>query len=159
LGKYSHLKKILEKAPEDPTYQQKVNVVKDTLPTSLQELGAQYVSARELKDDFEEFEKDVNLEIEALTQKIVARLEEEGLTQIRLSDGNSISIKDDVYTQVQDKEQWLAFLRENDLLDLLSVHYGTMNSLVKERFETGQKCPPGLKAFIKSGLIKRRPPQ
>jgi hypothetical protein len=156
LGKWSSLREILEKAPEDPTNRDKINLVKANLADDLATLGNEYRSVRDLKDDIKEFLSDVEVEIQAYTEKIVATLEENQLKQIRLNDGTSITIKDDVYTQVVDKPKWFRFIKENGLISLLSVHYQTMNGLVKERFEKGENVPDGLKATIKSGLLLRR---
>lgn len=159
MGKWSGLKKTLERVPEDPSWQQKIDLVKATLPTTIKELGEVYLAFRAQKEELEAQAKELNITVEAAQQALVSLLEEQGLPKVTLEDGHTLSINDDVYTKVEDKVAFLQWLDENDLNDLLTVHYQTMNGLVKERFESKppKPVPPGLKAFIKSGIRRTKP--
>lgn len=126
------------------------------LPVDLGQLGERYNKERNLKDKKEDELSDINLKIEALTQMVTTEFDQQHITQFRLDNGASISLKDDAYTQVVDKDEWLGWVKETGREHLLSVHYQTMNSLVKEMLEQGVEPPPGLKVFLKTGLILRR---
>jgi hypothetical protein len=73
----------------------------------------------------------------------------------RLQDGTSLSLKDDPYPQVIDRDAFHKWVHEQSKEDLFSVHYQTMASLVKEYLEDGQPTPPGIKVFIKTGITRR----
>ena len=75
----------------------------------------------------------------------------------KLESGDGLYIQDKPYSQVVDKTEWLKWIRETGQEDLLSVHYQTMNSLVANRLQQGQDVPPGVKAFIKTSIMRRRP--
>jgi hypothetical protein len=157
VGKWSHLKNDLERAPVDRSWQEKVNEFKADIPRDRASLTAAYNAVRDLKEDVEDFLKSLNTEEAAIVQLLVDDLETDGLTQIRTGDGTSFSLKDDVYTSVEDRAAFMAWIKENGLEDILSVHYQTMNGMVKERFENAQPLPPGLKAFYKTGILRRKP--
>lgn len=87
---------------------------------------------------------------------MIKAMEADGTNMFRLDSGESLSIKDEPYTSVEDKPAFMKWLHETEQDDLLSVHYQTMNSMVKERLESGRNVPPGLKVFIKQSITRRK---
>lgn len=143
-------------APTEPDFQGKVDVWKQEYQDfSTSEKAREYCKIRAEKDKLEDDIKKLNSKLEALSQQMIDAMEREGTNMFRLDTGESLSIKDEPYTSVQDKVAWLQWIKDEGLEDLLSVHYQTMNSMVKNRLETGMNLPPGLKLFIKSSITRR----
>jgi hypothetical protein len=157
MGKYTHLRGELDPAPQDQTWQQRINVKKSKFNgVGLGALGEAYNKKREQKERLEEDLGDVNTELEALSQLMLSKMEDDGLQNVRLADGSTIYINDRPYCQVQSQEDFLRWIRETQREELLSVHYQKMNSLVSELLIEGQPPPPGIKAFLKTSLGRRR---
>src|SRR5262245_23258895 len=166
MGKWSWLRgKFPKFNAEDADHGVRIQLAKDAIRAELSEkklafdlgnLGDYYAKERRNKDNKEDELSDINLKIEALTQMIVEGLENQSLVQYRLESGASISMKDDAYSKVEDNDKWFKWIRETNREHLLSVHYQTMNSLVKEMLEDGKTPPPGIKVFLKTGLTLRR---
>jgi predicted acyl esterase len=164
-GKWSAYKDTLPRLDgNDPSYQERVNERKQAFSVdprtqgkpSLGLLGDWYNQKRLEKDALNEQLSDVNLELEALTQILVDKLEETGLTQVRLTDGSTLSLKDEPYTKVTDRETFVAWIKSQGLDALLSVNYMSANSLVKERLMAGEPAPDGVDVFLKTSLTRRK---
>jgi hypothetical protein len=160
VGKYSGLKGSLEAPPQDPSYQDQINVektkIQDEIGTGIGALGENYNKHRAEKDRLNDLLGKENLRLEALTQLILKKMEDDGVTMVRLADGSSLSMKDEPYSQVSDRTAFLTWVKENGLEDLLTVHFQTMNALVKERLLNGEELPVGVKAFLKSSITRRK---
>jgi hypothetical protein len=161
LGKWSVFKKSLPAKTEDQTYQDQVNKAKATILEAFPNLdmggiGEMYGKTRAAKEAIEEELSGCNLSLAALEQMLMEQFDAQNIDMIRLEDGSSVSRKDDVYTSVEDRSQFLAWIDETGKRDLLSVHYQTMNSLAKQMLEAGQNLPPGIKAFFRSGFSFRK---
>jgi len=157
MGKYAHLKDVLDPLPQDQTWQQRINTVKPRFNgKGLGLLGEAYNKARERKEKLEDDLGDVNTELEALSQMILSKMEEDNLSLVRLDDGSTLYINDKPYCRVDNQVKFLTWIRTSKKEDLLSVHYQRMNSLVSEMLLEGQEPPPGIKAFIKTSLGRRR---
>jgi hypothetical protein len=164
MGKYSHLKNDLTKFSTEPEYQEKVTAERDRVKSLLIEVGEApnavnfghfLVKAKIEKKRLEDLEKAENLTIEAMIQELVELLEGEGYSALKLGNGISMSIKDDVYCAVKDKESFYKWIKENDLEDLFSVNYQTMSSMVKNKLIDGEEIPPGIETYFKQGIIVR----
>jgi hypothetical protein len=163
-GKYSHLKSSLTKFSGEPGYQEKVNAKKEEIievlkkqerPASLTNLGALMVESRITKAQLEKQVKDENLIIAALDQLLVDKMEGEDYTNLKLGNGISLSIKDDVYATVKDKPKFNEWVRETDQEDLFTVNYQTMSSLVKNNLINGEELPPGIDVYFKQSITVR----
>lgn len=163
-GKYSHLKDSMTKFSGEPEYQERVNRKKDEIkttlltegtPVSAANLGLVLVKARREKERLEELEKAQNLIIEAMTQELVELLESQDFTSLKLGNGISLSIKDDVYCTVKDKALFLKWIDDEGLRDLLTVNYQTMSSMVKTKIIEGEQIPPGVETYFKQGIMVR----
>jgi hypothetical protein len=160
VGIYSHLKGTLPAAPTDPSKQDKINIVRAKIKCkgNLSDLGVQFDEWYKRKKQLEEQVSAADTELQAYEQEIVELLESSGLTQFRLDNGTSLSIKDTPYTQVVDKAAWMEYVRANNLEDLLSVNYQTMSGMVNQMLKVGKPTPPGLQATMKQS-IHRTPPR
>jgi len=163
-GKYSHLKGSLTKFTEESGHQDKVNNKKaeivtdmklDGLDPTMFNLGDVLVRARLRKANLEAQIKEENLIIEAMTQVLVDKLESEDYTSLKLSNGVSLSIKDDVYCSVSDKRIFYDWIESTGQQDLLSVNYQTMSALTKNLLTDGKEIPPGISTYFKQGITVR----
>lgn len=163
-GKYSHLKGSMTKFSQEPDYQTKVRAKRDEIKKNLQDedypvnvktMGVVYKNARNEKDRLEDLIKAQNLIIEAMNQELVELLEASDFTQVKLGSGVSLNIKDDVYVTVKNRQEFLAWIDEEELTDLLTVNYKTMESLVKNRIIDGQEVPPGIDTYFKQSIQMR----
>lgn len=163
-GKYSHLKNTLTRFTAEPDYQERVNRKKDEIKQNLKDeglnpsasnLGLILVKARLEKDRLEDLVKAQNLIIEAMQQELVDLLESQDFTSLKLGNGVSISIKDDVYVTVKDKQVFHTWVRESNLEDLFSVNYQTMSSMVKNKLIDGEELPPGIDTYFKQSIMVR----
>lgn len=157
MGQYSHLKERYGAPPvQDPPWQEKVNKERSVLENNPTKLAESYKDLRARKDALEEQIKVLNIQIAAREQALVSWLEGSGLTQFKMADGTTVFIKDSPYSSVEDKDKFIAWIRETGQEALLSVHYQTMNGLVTQRLANGEPEPPGIKVFIKSGINMRK---
>ncbi len=157
-GKLSHLKDQLEKAQEEPTRQEELNKVKEELKQeNVGEISRQYRKLYDEKEALKEKLSQIQLGLDARVQLLVDHLETFGLNQVRTEDGDTtLYIKDDVYCSVQNRHEYLSWIRETGQEDLLTVHPSTMSASTKNRLEKGQPLPPGIKAFFKQTIGIRR---
>lgn len=163
-GKYSHLKSSMTKFHGELEYQERVNYMKDRIkselragdyPVNPKTLGPIYAKARREKARLEALIKEQNLIIAALDQELVDMLEAQDFTQVRLNGGISLTIKDDVYCTVKDKQAFLTWIDEQGLTDLLSVNYQTMAAMVKTNLIAGEPVPPGIDTYFKQSITMR----
>lgn len=160
MGKWTGLRGQVPPAPIDESWQQQVNLKKteflQTLPQT-SDKGREFCRLRDEKDALEEKVKKINVELEALSQLMVSEMETDRIDMLRLSSGDSLSIKDEPYASVEDKSKFISWIKESGQEDLLSVHYQTMLAMVKDRLVSGGQPPPGLKLFIKQSITRYRP--
>ena len=163
-GKYSHLKDSLTRFAGEPEYQDRVNSKKDEIKEQLKSdgqivsaasLGLILVRARQEKERLEDLVKAQNLIIEAMQQELVDLLESQDFTSLKLSNGVSISIKDDVYCSVKDRAAFNKWVRDEGLEDLFTVNYQTMSSMVKNFLIEGKDVPPGIEPYFKQSIMLR----
>jgi len=157
-GKLSYLKDQLEKAQEEPSRQEEINKLKEKLkPEHVGAISEEYRKLYDQKESLKKELSDLQLQLDARIQLLVEHLETFGLNQIRTEDGGTtLFIKDDVYSSVLNRHEYLSWIRETGQEDLLTVHYSTMNASIKARLERGQPLPPGTKAFFKQTIGIRR---
>ena len=170
-GKYSSFKGQVTQFAAEPEYQERVNRRKSEIldmfthtgekPT-MANIGYALLMARQAKDDLEAKIKDENLSIEATQQMLLEIMEGEDLTNLKLTNGASLSIKDDVYCTVANKEAFYAWIESTGQQDLLTVNYMTMSSLVKKRmtgevaiFQGEEPVPPGIETYFKQSIMVR----
>jgi hypothetical protein len=164
LGKYSHLKDQLTKFSGEVEYQDRVNAEKDRIKTLLLEdgksinpsnLGDVLVEARQEKDRLEGLVKVENLTIAAMEQMLVEQMEASDYASLKLANGISLSIKDDVYCQVGNKKLFYDWIEETGQQALLTVNYQTMASMTKTSLIDGKPIPPGINTYFKQGITVR----
>lgn len=158
MGKWSGLKNNLVKFEHPPDYQSRVDEVKqhsklrDRADVDLCEL---YGQMRDKKDALESQVKELNLQLEAVQQELVERMEEQGITGIKTLDHGNFFLKDDPYSSVQDRSAFHQWIRETGQEGLFTVMYQTANGIVKECLSSGKPLPPGMAVFMKTSVTRR----
>lgn len=141
--------------PEDAARQDRVNIRKsEILRESVVELTAsqlarRYAQLRASEEVIEKQLKDVKFELEAITQLLISRYEEEGTSSVRLDDGTAVSVIIEPKANVVDKEAFRLWCLEQGLERSLQLPWSTTNALTKERLQNGEPEPDGVKAFMK----------
>lgn len=163
-GKYSSFKGQLTKFSGEPEYQDRVNKKKEEIQGAIiaqgktpnpTNFGATLVEARLEKQRLEDLVKAQNLIIEAMNQTLVELLESENYSSLKLNNGVSLSIKDDVYCTVVNKKQFYDWIEETGQQDLLTVNYQTMSSITKSNLIAGEPIPPGIGTYFKQSISVR----
>lgn len=156
MGKWERFRSKLPKFEIPPEWKVKVEKAKETYQAlSPTELAREYKMQRELKDQFETAIKGCNTELEALSQLLVENLEGEELQKIQLASGDTVSIASDLYTTVNDKPAFHAWVKRNKLEQLLSMHYKTLNGLMKEMAVNGKPFPSCVGVYFKTSARLR----
>lgn len=107
------------------------------------------------KDELESQIKAINVVEEALSQLLLDWMEQNGTDKISLADG-TLYVRDEPYVRIADREALIQWLKKNKHEDLLSVHWQTLNALVKERMIAGQVNPAGCEVFMKTTVSLRK---
>ena len=150
-GKYRHLRGKLPKFENPPAWQEKVGQAKlDYLKMDTTELGREFANFKNRKNDAEARIKEMNTQIEALSQLIVERLEAGDLEAIELANGIKVGIKDEPYTSIEDQKKFYAWIKKTKQTGLLKINFQTLNAMTKELIITGKKVPPGTKTYMKT---------
>jgi len=154
-GKYAHLVGSLPTLLNtDGNQQERVEALKKVLlaDPELTDTGSYarlYEDARQRKAAAEALLKSIEDEIEALTQLLADRFDNEGLGSIKLENGTNISIWHEPYAQVEDRETFRLWCINNGLEKSLALPWQTTNSLTKERLLHGEPEPDGVTCFSK----------
>lgn len=165
-GKWSYLRDKYPKMPVGADYQQKLDVVLDTVveghSLKLRDLPDEdfkneYLKRRDELDDLMARQKVLNLEIEAMTRLMVARFEDDGTSSVTYDDGVSLGHTVEPYPFVEDPVALLAWIKRKGMEAMLTLNYQTMASLVKERLEgkVNEPLPDGINVYMRDKLSCR----
>jgi hypothetical protein len=158
MGKYTQLKNQLQRFVPEGDWQAKVDVVKQRLRAASSNpafWGEDFKASRAHKDKLEAEVKELNTELEACSQLLLEWMESHELTRMDLASGGSLWIKDDPYVKVNDPPALLKWIRAKKMGGLLTIHWQTLNSIVKEDLVAGKKLPPGVDAWMKTTVRLR----
>jgi len=159
MGKYTHLRGALPTLPQDETYQARVTEERQKILGTNSVEGANtayltrlYADARARKEKIRDEESAVNLTIEALEQMIVERLQEDGQTGLKLADGASVYMVDDIRPSIKDRGLAVQWVKDTGQEALLTIMPQTLKGMVRNLLENGQELMPGVEVFLKTGL-------
>jgi phage host-nuclease inhibitor protein Gam len=156
MGKYSKYKDTMTRFQQEPSWQEEIDKHKKELATQKNaDIASRYSELKDQKKELEEKIKAMNAELEACSQILVDRLETDGTSSFKLTNGTSFFIKDDPYSSVQDKPALYKYLKENGMEDLFSVNYQTLSAIMKERLENGEELLPGVAVYMKTSIQRR----
>jgi hypothetical protein len=156
MGKWSKLKGIVEPFRQPETWQASIDEVKRTfVGLDSTELARQFKIVRESKRYLEATMKNINTELEAISQLLVEELESSELQKIQLTTGETVYINSEPYASVEDKAKLAAWVKKKKLQDLLTLNWQTLNGLTKGELEAGRVAPSGVKVFLKTSARLR----
>jgi hypothetical protein len=150
-------------------YAAKVDAVKQSLVAkpalgTLEALGELYNQVREEKEEIEAVLSDVALQLEAINQLVIERMQDQGLSSLKLAAGGSFIIADKPQVSTEDKSKVREWFKKNGLEEMLSVHPSTLTSFVSGILEdpidptTGnpKATPDGIKVYMRTTLSRRK---
>lgn len=177
MGKWGFLKGKYPAAPLDGDRFAKMSAILDSVaPTDLVspdeaekkftlrqlsdfQLNRYITNRRTLKARIEAQLDLTKLELEAVEREIYKRFDDTGKDNTRFEDGVLLSKSEEPYPVVTDEAALLAWIKTNQLEDILSLNWQTMKTMVKEillpekgkdqKFST---LPPGVDVFYKQKL-------
>jgi len=162
MGRWDKLKERYEKAPlrAEEGYRDRLSeTIANHSGKTIAELTAAYREARDTKEEHEEAIKGLNLELEALSQLLIEKLEQQDLTSIKTDEGHTFTVKTEPYPSVFDRGILEEHIEKHPELDYLySVHPSSLSALVKDLLDSGRdaEVPAGVKIFLKSIIQMRR---
>jgi hypothetical protein len=158
MGKYSQLKGKIAQFTQPDDWQQKIDKLKKELALGKKktvELTGIFDVARQKKEALQEQISEVNTELEAVQQVLLAQLEEQDITSLKDTAGNTFFVKDDPYCSIEDRGLFNAWVKETGQEDLFSVNYQTVSAITKDALVNAKALPPGVRVFMKSSIQKR----
>jgi hypothetical protein len=163
------LKKLKRYEGNDPNRKEKVEAItiaiKDEvreqtgMPPSSSELAKLFVSIRLKKDAVKAAEKEISLEMEALTRMCAEQFENEGIRGVPLLNGASVGSEPTPFAQVVDREKFRQWCIAEGLERQMMLPWTSTNKLTKQLLEAGLEPPPGVEAFHKDKLVLRGKPE
>lgn len=164
-SKYDKILPKLKPLPPDPSYQDKVQVIKQSILQSGntingRTLAAGYTALRAQKDKVQEDMDDIDLLLEAYTQLLADSSESDpewgtfgaSKNTIKLENGDKIEIRKKPYAQVVDKEAVRLWAIKNGYERQLGLPWMTLNSITAERLMAGDAEPDGVECFMKNTI-------
>lgn len=142
----------------EPDYITKVNKLKEDLLEQFTKTVdfADFIGKNiRRKEELEEELKEINLNIEAAQQILVDRFENDGMQSLRLSTGELFYLHEEPYSKVEDKALVNNWFEENNMGEMRTVNWQSLNAIVKERLEHSQPVPEGVSVFMKT-VVKMR---
>jgi hypothetical protein len=118
--------------------------------SSPSEFAQGYVLLRRLKDKMEEWESNTNLLLEAYTQLMSKALDDQGLSAVKLTTGESVSTYLEPYPTVKDQEAFRQWCIKSGFANMMHLHPSRTASLAKEMLEKGENPPPGVEIYAKT---------
>jgi hypothetical protein len=119
------------------------------------EIGELYAAADDAFDAAKAAVKKAAIPRQALLELLVRGLEAAKLSNFKFQNGEQFILDDQPRASYEDKRSFLAWARTAGLEDLLTMHYQTMQSQIKDRLEKGLEPPPGIKVFYRTGVQRR----
>jgi hypothetical protein len=155
-GKYDKLKGKLPAFQQEASFQQKVDEAKSQfVALNAPELARMFNLGRQNKKSLESRVSEVNIELEALSQLLTENFEASGLTKLTLATGETCYTQTEPYSSVQDQQSLLTFIKKQKMSNLLTLAWGTLNALNKERLVAGKPPLPGTVVYLKTAVRLR----
>lgn len=116
------------------------------------EFGRVYAEIRKLKDRLDEWESDMNLLLEAYKSLMIDQFDVEGISSLRLDNGQPISTWPEPHAQVVDREKYRQWCVKNGLETSLMLAWQTTNAMVKKFLLQGLPEPPGVDVYTETKI-------
>lgn len=114
------------------------------------EFARLYAELRMIRDHIEGWDKSIGLLLEAYLALMTEQMEVEGITSMKLANGQPVSTYLEPYAQVQDKEAFRQWCIEQGLERQMALPWQTTNSLTKQMLLSGEAEPPGVTVYAKT---------
>lgn len=154
MGRWAKFKGKFEKFvlnSDKPKWLEKVEEAKASfIGLDKKELARAFTITRREKKKAEAEVSSCSATMEALSQLLVENLEAEEIQKIKLDSGETVYLQDEPYATITDRPSVIEWLKKHKMGALLTVHFKTYNSIIKERIENGEEIPPGTKIFLKT---------
>lgn len=127
-----------------------------------QALSSLYVIARADKETLEHMTKEANLELEAVSQMLVASQESGdsdwgafGASEraIKLTDGDAIRVQPEVFAMPRDKNAFREWCYANGLRSKMELPDKPTTDLVKLRLLNGETEPKGIEVYVRTRIV------
>lgn len=156
-GKYAALRGKLPAFEEETSYQQRVDAFKQEflgtysgVDANTAFLAKEFSARKAMKDGHEETISALNVELEALSQLLVEALEDQNIQKVELASGAICFLQDTPYPVVKDREAVLAWIKQQKMQSLLSIHFQTLKALTNERLVAGKPPIPGTEVYLRT---------
>ncbi len=155
MGKYDEVNKRLAKfLDDDLDHQARVEEVKQTVnERTPQSLTRAWRDLREKKDVLKEKLSGVQLALTAYEQLVENAYEEAGITFLKFKEGGGVRLEFVPHATVNDREELRLWCVKEELTGSMTLAFGTLNALTKERLLDGKPEPPGVKAFVRTKFV------
>lgn len=159
MGKYTKLRGVLPPFEQPPDFAVKVDAEKRKIlgaepsqapHANLAKLAREFVVRKKKKERLEEQVTKLNVELEACSQLLVARLEGEEIQTVQLRGGVTVFLADEPYPSVKDRKAVFDWIKKTRQVELLTVHHQTLKGLVGERLAAGEGDVPGVTTYLKT---------
>ena len=157
MGKYSSVATHLLPKPEASEFQEKVNLVKDSVQDmSHAALAKAIVLIRAEKEAAKKAVSQINVRLVAHEQLLTDAFEEAGVTNLKLDTGDSISTQIKPYARVNDRAAFRLWCINNGLEDALVLPWQSTNALVSDRLIEGLPEPDGIETYKQpTGVLRK----
>ena len=114
------------------------------------EFAKAYAELRKINDILDFWKSSIGLLIEAYTALMVEQFEIEGISGVKLENGQPVNTYSEPYAQVTDKEAFRLWCIKQGLETQLALPWQTTNALTKARLLEGESEPDGVTCFSKT---------
>ena len=114
-----------------------------------------YKVLRDAKDAAEAVVKDINLQLDAVSELLADQFDAEDVTSLRTKEA-LVSVYVEPYTSVQDHDSLREWCIAQGLERSLRLPWQTVNSITKQRLEDGLPEPDGVTIFAKTKIRLER---
>jgi hypothetical protein len=136
---------------EEANYQEKIeNVKAEYVGLETADLAREFKVAKLKKKELEEQVNDLNVGLAALSQLLVENLQGQELQKVSLDAGGTVYLQAEVYPSTKDRAALQNWVIAEEMMEVLTVNYRTLQGIVKERLMAGEALPPGVEVFLKT---------
>lgn len=114
------------------------------------EFARVYAELRAIKDKLENWVSNVNLLVEVYQILMVDQLDVEGISSLKLANGQPIVTYEEPYTQVTDREAFRVWCLAEGFERKMMLPWSTANAHVKKMLINGEPEPPGVTVYGKT---------
>ena len=108
-----------------------------------------YAELRYIRDQIKEWESNVNLLLDAYTTLMLEQFEVEGISSLKMDNGQPVATWLEPYAQVVDREALRLWCLKQGLERSMHIHPSTLTSLTKQMLLRGDPEPDGVRVYAK----------